>query len=550
MSSRPLESVLPVFSLPPEHASAWVVETTPEATRKWIAGLPLTDSAFTAQQIYQALFTLNRMALDPIERLALMELYRAPVTAASNGLQSYFAHFSLPLRPRQKQLADFLVQLHMEMAYGYKHVVGAGLGQRRPWEGKTLLLAIERAIHYLGEVLLHAYQVYMPFPAGVWKETHGLYRYAEEHARQQLPVDGDATIARTYMRVLMLGLCSPYQLLQNECQQVNAFLARWAHKAELTPGVEGVEPVGHFLLDLDADHAAVPFPRDVPLRNAPGLRAVNAIELARVAHDFIAQLLKDVSPQQLELGFDCLGSGCVDTLKRMLRFWGVAGRRHFSRRRLHKSLSLCVGLNAIHFFIDGQRPFTSPHTPAVAPQREAVAPGRAQLDAEVVSARADDAAVSGEIFRVDSRWQVRDESASGLALARVGDVGLPMRVGDLLGIQSPDTNQWRIGAVRWVKSPDTQRVELGVEMLAPSAQPLAVRPAGVMDAPYSRALLLPPIEVLRQPATLLVPRGAWSPGQDIDLAEGEHAVRHVRILDIVERTGAFSQIVFADVARS
>lgn len=544
---------LPDFVLPSWQTSAWVVDTEPSAAAAWLAALPLADSVQAAQQVYQALFTLNRMPLEADDRLVLMELYRKPVAAVAAGLQPHFARLSLPLKPRLKQLADFLCQLHMEMANGYKHVVKAGLSERKPWESDAFLLALERAIRYLGEVLLRSYQVYMPSPPGVWKEIHGFYRYAEHHgqAHRLLIIDGreeGTTITRAYLQTLLLGLCGPYQLPQNECHQVNAFLARWAQKAEIVSAIQAVNPVGHFLIDFDADHPAAPFPRDVSLQPAPALRALNAIELARVAHDFSKRLQKGESPRVLGLGFECVGSACADSLKRMLRFWGMAGRRQFSRRHSLQPLSLCVGLNAVHFFCDGQRPFTPPRVLAAIPDRAAEPPDLFSLEAESHDERPVTAPLP-ELFRVDSRWQLRDESAGGLSLARSGKAGIPVRVGDIIGIQNPVLNQWRVGAVRWVKSADTQHVEMGVEMLAPQAWALAVRPAGTDAVPYSQALRLPPIEALRQPATLLVARGTCQPGEDIEIADGESPPRRVRVLSVVERSSAFAQVVFADVTR-
>ena len=66
-------------------------------------------------------------------------------------------------------------------------------------------------------------------------------------------------------------------------------------KAEIISAIQTVDPVGHFLIDFDADHPAAPFPRDVSLQPAPTLRALNAIELARVVHDFSKRLQKGES---------------------------------------------------------------------------------------------------------------------------------------------------------------------------------------------------------------------------------------------------------------
>jgi len=547
----------PALAVPTKRASAWVVETSPAETEQWLSGLALVEPIQAAQQIYQALFTLNRMEIDPDDRIRIMELYREPVAASVAGLQSHFAHFALPLRPRHKQLADFIRQLHMEMAYGYKHVLAAAIQESDPWSNDAVLLAVSRTIESLGHVLLSSYQVYMPAPAGVWRDIHALYWSVEQQSRQNddlsaLNAGQDLSVTRSYLQVLMLGLCGPYQLPQNEVQRVRAFLARWATHAEIRQSIESVDPAGYFLLDLEADHPAVPFPRDVSMQvhQQPALRAVNAIRLARTVHGFVARLQKGEPPRAAQLGFECVGSTCVDSLKRMLRFWAMAGRRHFSRRQRREPLSLCVGLPAVHFFASGQMPFVDPRSSGSVPDTGAVAPSGDELQAEALAAPASPVAEPAPLFRVDGRWQLRDESAGGLSLSRTGDLGPSIRVGDLIGIHDSALDQWRIGVARWIKSPDSRQVEMGVEMLAPSTRTLAIAPAGEESAPASPALLLPAIEALRQPASLIVERGSCQRGEDISMLEEGQSPRRVRVLNIIERTNAFSQILFADVSLS
>jgi len=546
----------PEFALPARRVSAWVVETDPDRAQSWLASLPLADVNNAAQQLYRALFTLNRMDVEVEDRLALMELIRDPVSVITGRMQSHFSQFALPLRPRLKQLADFIRQLQLEMAYGYKHVLESFRAEDQPWGSEVFRFALERSIRCLGEGLLRSYQVYMPAPAGVWREIHGLYRFAEQHDIHEAPIESadvnSPTAQKAYLQVLMLGLCGPYQLLQNECHHVNAFLTRWVGKVKILSDLEGVDPVGHFLLDYDADHPAVPFPIDIPLHNTPSLRAVNAIELARVTHQFIKRLQKGEPPRQLNLGFECIGTACTETLRRMLRFWGLAGRRRFSRRRLREPLSLCVGINAVHFFTSGQEPFTPPVPRLLATDLEAQAPDTGALEAEAQETEVVDsnvaATTTSEMYRIDSRWQIRDESARGLSLVRDGDVGLPIRIGDLLGIHHAVSNRWGIAVVRWIKSGDTRHVEAGIEMLAPSARPVAVRSTDPESSDFLQALMLPPIDTLRQPSTLLLHASLFRTGQGIEIVEDGLPPRRVRILKIVERTGAFAQAIFADEA--
>src|SRR5712692_9977550 len=217
------------------------------------------------------------------------------------------------------------------MAYGYKYIIHDYINSRHLGSKKELInLAVERAIRCLGEVLLRSYQVYMPCPVGAWKEIHALYAYAERIGRQRTPLaaDGDreSTVATQYLRVLLLGLCGPYQLPPNECRQVNAFLDIWADKATIDDRVDISGPVGHFLVDLSADSPPLAFPRDIKLQSAPHLRVLNAIGLAGTVHAFVNRLQRGEPVKTLELGSEYIGTASLDMLRRMIKFWGLKAR--------------------------------------------------------------------------------------------------------------------------------------------------------------------------------------------------------------------------------
>ena len=60
--------------IPEKEVSAWAAETNPKEARAWLESLPLADSGEAARDIYQALYTLNRLELTMQSRLELMEL--------------------------------------------------------------------------------------------------------------------------------------------------------------------------------------------------------------------------------------------------------------------------------------------------------------------------------------------------------------------------------------------------------------------------------------------------------------------------------------------
>lgn len=551
--STPEPVALPRLATP-EQLARETPALDPKYLRNWFANLPVTNSVATAQEVYRVLCGLNRIPMDTRDRLELLELSTSPVASVTAGLLPHLGPMVLPLSPKKRQLADFLRQLQTEMAYGYKTLIrdlhaGPAAWVRQP---EVMAIGIERAIRHLGLSLLRSYQVYMPYPAGVWREIHGLYRYAEEnHGQNSLVADGGAaktTVTKCYLQTALLGVCSPYQLPPNECTQVHAFLVNWADKAHITQSLDVTDTAGHFLIDLSADLPPIVFPRDIKPKTAPHLRHLVSLELARSAHALIGRLQKGEAPRALNIGSDCIDTACIDMLQRMLKFWGVNAGRQFSRRpKQDAQLSVCAGLKAVHFFSDGQRPFTPPE-PADAPaeaDREIDLQGSARQVLDTDNAVR---AVPEENYRIE-RWRIRDESAAGLSLLHLGEEDIAVRIGDLLGILNEDTGIWRVGIARWLKNPEMATLEMGVEMLAPTAHPAAVKPAAgdARSTPaYSQALLLPAMEVLRQPPSLIIARGIHQPGQELWLADGYGRPRRVRPLNVIERSAAFEQIAFAE----
>ena len=547
--------------LTPEKLQRATPALDPKSLRTWFSSLPVTNTAVTAQELYRVLCNLNRLPMGARVRLELLELSASPVASVIAGLQAHLGSVSLPLSVKKRQLADFLRLFQTEMAYGYKTVL-QDMHASNAWQKnrETMALAVERAIRHLALSLLRSYQVYIPYPAGIWREIHGLYRYAEANAGQADLVpsasdDGAAqtSVRKSYLQAVLLGLCGPYQLPPNECSQVYAFLAHWADEAAISQALEVRDTAGHFLIDLSADLPPTLFPRDVKSRIAPHLRDLATIDLARSVHALIGRLQKGESPSTLNLGADCIDSACIDMLQRMLKFWGVNLRRKFSRRaKKDTQLSVCAGLKALHFFSDGQRSFAPPVP--VGPALDAVTEidmqgqqTRSFNNIEDVKSNAMD-----ENFRIE-HWWIRDESAAGLSLLHLGEESVAVRVGDLLGFYNDEARSWRVGLARWLKNPEMTKLEMGVEMIAPSARPVAVRPhtsdnKGTSE--YSQALLLPAVEVLRQPTSLIVARGAFQAGQDLWLADGHGEPRRVHPLTTIERSASFEQFAFADASVS
>src|SRR3989344_1886704 len=133
----------------------------------------------------------------------------------------------------------------------------------------------------------------MPYPAGVWKEIHDLFRYAEargihNHVAASRDSGVETSIAQDYLRILLLGLSNPYHMPQDECRQLQRFLQKWATKATLQNLGDAANPMGHFLIKA-ADAPPIPFSRDTEMPVGPEMRLLDVSELTRIANTFIVR---------------------------------------------------------------------------------------------------------------------------------------------------------------------------------------------------------------------------------------------------------------------
>jgi hypothetical protein len=137
---------------------------------------------------------------------------------------------------------------------------------------------------------------------------------------------------------------------------------------------------------------------------------------------------------------------------------------------------------------------------------------------------------------------VKDQSASGLCVSIQDRSELRVRVGDLIGLQFPTPNQWRVGVIRWLKNRGEEAFEFGTQLLAPSLLPVAVKRTIDKDA-FFQALLLPGNKALKQPESLLVPRGAYQPGDKLILSRQPAEKIQISPLQVLDRTGSYDQLL-------
>lgn len=538
-------------------------EVRPSRLLAWLDELPQGDQEDSMQQILQALYVQNRTALDPSNRLDLMELYRGPVFDIAASLAQHYTTSPFPMTVRQYGLASSVQRLLEELANGYKIVANDLITRKAEKKNKSdFALSLQRATYTLSAIFVKCCEIYRPYPREAWRQLHQLYILAEIHEILHHPVkklnagDEDETIFSSYKRGLLIGASSPYQLHQGECMQLYELIPKWRGCVEISPwtGGDRRESPGDFLVNLASDSPPVPLIKlaetAFDLSKSSHCRLVSTLGVIKEIHSIMTALDQNV-PRSLPVS----GGTNADFLRRIGRILaGVNITRHATRSSYDREIPVCVGMNSIHFFVNGQRTFgvQAPGEQVARPPGLAANEEFFDLTDPAVGdphkpgnapARSPDFALYGNSHRLFT-CSVKDQGAPGVCVRIKEQVGLQVRVGDLVGLQFPTPNQWSVGVVRWLQGHAAASVEFGIELLAPVFFPVAVKRTIDGDR-FFQALMLPGNRSLKQPQSLLVPRGAYQTGEKLILSRESGEQLEVSPIQVLDRTGSYDRLLVA-----
>jgi hypothetical protein len=550
-------------------------EVRPRRVEHWLASLPRASARDSAERLLQALFGQNRTLLDTENRLSIMELYREPAIAAVDVLRQGLTTVSYPLSERSLELYLLMAKLLSEMANGYK-IVANDISDKGKTNKSDLVLALQRATHFLGQVLVNAYQTYSTCPAGIWKELHHIYLYAENHRLLNFPVaapdsnspDGLCTITDSYQQIALLGACHPYGLLQDECIRLYKLFLHWQSSAQISSDVGKKDATGRFIINFNSDSPPIPLIKTKHMEMTDHLRLLKALDVLREVHSVLRNLKRDLamgtlSSSMLKTGID---ASDVDLLRRAGRLLtGVKTKRTSLRIEKDEQISVCCGVSTIHYFMNGEKRL------AVAPEARdpdadeqtdtALSPHNGDVERYIdlgepnLGVPADETGVdhtepnfwqSRAVYQIHT-CRTKNQSASGMCLHVTRPSSLQVHVGDVVAAQEPIVKKWRVGVVRWLRCLSEEAMDLGIEMLGPEARAVAIKRES--PSTFFEGLLLPGNRTLKSPTSLIVSRGTNQPGEKLFVIDVDGIPRAVTPLRLMERTASFSQLLLAPPPR-
>jgi len=492
-------------------------------TAAWFNALPMANIGETARRIYSTLVEFNRIEVPDLLRAKTVEKFRPPVAYITENLQKYYIDVGLPLTQKGWKTASLAYELQNEMATSYKIIIERMIsGDSANFDRRLLVIALHRALHYIGRTLLQNALVYTAWPDGIWREINSIYAYASQNNVHLVPVKPDdgkhsesTTIEDLFKSLMLFASATPHRLRQSHANLLFSHLQEWSALTEIRSGDEGGSNLGRFNADLWSDSS--------PMHNAlrtpvPGKRVV-----ILDARNLLRHLRGEFEKAPWE-NRSALQSGRLEITRPLLRLlimaWGRPPDRRFVRTKLNFDLHVVAGLHAIHgnLLAEDERPYATTQAALFTleedePEAAKKRPGPtwttgslenvslAPLDSDFVSDslfndsqlvqrsfRPSETARDNLIDNAESADQQNNpdrhtvktvnESAGGYCIRWQGDDIPRVKIGELIGVESPaDRQKYGLGVIRWMKQLPDRALDLGLEVLSTRCEAAELREA-------------------------------------------------------------------------
>ncbi len=577
----------PLFNLPertPVPPESFFLDI--KEVEEWASSLPIANTGESSKQIFKALVEFNRVEIENLRRIKIVNIFRPIVEHVTSSLKKYYLDAPLPLPAKNQKVVILCRELHSELATSYKIIIEKMISDHdERFEQKLMIVALHQAMHYLSKVLYYSVIVYNPYPAETWREIHQLFFFAEQNSVARIQIGENSAASGTassiediYKRILLLALASPFQLRQQEIEHLYQRLPDWAGQIRLLIPIAQTENEGQFYIQTGKD-------------DPPTHISLHSDELNNRCRLIDVQLLVQQLRTELKSIFSEKNEGAIFTrkmqvtaplLRKVINYLTYEPKRGFIRTQLHFELDIAIGISAVHSHITSNT-IKKEEVPGEAEEIEGdngksdpkdssfldsyfsanndslqIVPLDYPVDEIVLypnnlqytQAEDDDApAWTTQILEKESETfscKTFNESAGGYCINWTGDNPPKIRVGELIGIQSAsDRAQFSIGIARWLKHMPGVGLQMGMEIISPTSSAILVHiPGDEHRGPSThKCILLPRITSSNRPPSLVMPILNIRVGEQVRIDDGV-TERPVKLAKLLESTGTFNQFEY------
>lgn len=503
--------------------------------------LPLANPLQAQGELLRFLDSLLAAPPDALSTLSLLERAQVPLAFAQDATAKKYLNRPLPLGDQEEAALGSVIRGWKQMADAYA-ACAAGLaeGEDTP---QRLALILHRCLHYTGLIMAEHYRARRELTPNLWLDLHGYYDSAEEWGVATLPVpdplaplEGKTHCAAAFVGALLLELAAPYNLSVRSQELAQRWANQWAPLVTVHP-VLAEEASPSLAVDLMQDGGLKP----TAGRQGSQLRCLDTSRLTLQVQQVHAQLKQRVAPVDAGLGEGCSTSQCVRLLATLLRPWSQrAVVRRFRRLAAAGTARVCVGWEAIHYFVAGVE-FAQPENVRLYSREEFE---RLYVFRHQVDPTRELAVAQAQLDYAWDEWQVDNQSPAGYRLRRRA-MGQPMLHGQLLAILPPGGSHPMLAQTSWLMQEGSGHLVAGIAVMAGQPQAVATRLAGPLASPsesYGRAFLLPAVSSLEAVASLILPPGWYGSQREVEIYA--ETPRRVRLEKVLQSGPDFERVSF------
>jgi len=554
-------------------------EPTTNHLTEWVQQLPMANLGEASRQLYHAIIELNQLTINPEARFKLTEILRPAIQQVCQRLSKHYLNQPILLPPKARKVTKLAMALDNHLMIAYKAVIhdrkklSQSLLSKKP--KKITTQAIYHAMRITAQMIIRAYHLYIAAPAKAWHELHQLYLIAESNQLLNIIVEDKhnrfaqkTSIEEVYKRALMMGTCNTNQIRQANISNIYDATELWAKHIKIVPAIQ----TANFTINLNEDTAPVHSELSSG-KNSPFCRGIDMQPLLNLFKEYLA--IADNPEGAFIRGLTIPGTIKNQCLELLITSWEMLTKRSCARLPSDKSIKMCIGFRATHFYLSGGVDFETQL------QRDASSvPPTSQFNAKDVKSLSDSTdpwsnafdaehddrqAVDHSDFNLQSdassstqgeelvaapgypQYTTRliDISPNGYCIKWENDVPPEIKAGEIVGINEQQLHIWAVGVIRWVSQPKIGTTTIGVELLATAPIPCGARAinGSQSKSDFMRALLLPAQEGIGQPAFFIAPNMPFKENLTVVLNQyGETSQGLLGACTL--STGSFSQFIF------
>jgi hypothetical protein len=248
--------VIPAQEAKPERLK----EFEPKALAQWLFELPTANPGLATRLIQDFIIDFNTIKMPFQLRLDALEQIRPKVLIIEDYLCSRLIKAAFPKEENDLKVLHVLTSIEREFTIGYWMVLKELTHRQISWfQGKNLVLTLQRCIKGLSGVVISHYLMGLPIPDFVWIDLHSLFKLSVKLKKDNVKVSDitgllnkESSPEESYRQILLLSLSKPTGLMQKEILQVYDFIGEILPLYNLTlDPVEGQQY--QFMVMIDDD---------------------------------------------------------------------------------------------------------------------------------------------------------------------------------------------------------------------------------------------------------------------------------------------------------